>query len=304
MGRTHHLQETLLTNIRQNLLPDGPDVEFVVLDYNSNDGIGDWILNDPNLQPYLDSGVLKYYRTEDPEHFHMSHAKNMAHRLATGDVLCNLDADNFLGLGFSKYLERVYTNTPNAVVNPSHKVSRYFSADERGFFGRISIRREDFEQIHGYDENYQGWGMEDNDFMQRARSLGCRHLRMENMAFLGVIQHDDRARVENMVDGDHVEEEMTRISDLKHKEPLWRKFERRVEMLSKPIQVNAGGHYGEGNVTDRYGQAYVLGPNQGSRVRPFNICATGIVEHVRGRISPRVIQEAGTHAEGVRAAAE
>ena len=41
MNRLKHLQETLEKNILDNFLVD--EVEFVVLDYNSQDGLEEWI---------------------------------------------------------------------------------------------------------------------------------------------------------------------------------------------------------------------------------------------------------------------
>lgn len=40
--------------------------------------------------------------------------------------------------------------------------------------GNIGVWREDFERINGYDENFQGWGAEDDDLCQRLRRVGVR----------------------------------------------------------------------------------------------------------------------------------
>lgn len=288
MGRTHHLRETLLRNIRDNHLPDGPQVEFVVLDYNSKDGMGDWILNDPELQPYLESGVLQYFRTEDPEHFHMAHAKNMAHRLASGDVLCNLDADNFLGYGFSQYLDCIFTNNPNVVLNPSQRVSKMFGPDDRGFFGRVAVARTNFERLQGYDEQFKGWGFEDTDFMQRAKGLGLQHLRIDNLKYLEIITHSNHDRVVNMVDEQDVTAEAERIDNLKHHTSFAMKFFRKMGVLARPIQVNGDGHYGEGTLTNVHGREFTLGAKPTRKILPFNIVAQGLPELIRGRLAPRI----------------
>ena len=44
MNRLSHLQETLPKNIHDNYLLG--DVEFVLLDYNSSDGLESWVKND------------------------------------------------------------------------------------------------------------------------------------------------------------------------------------------------------------------------------------------------------------------
>ena len=80
-------------------------MEFVLLDYNSTDGLEEWV---KELQYYIDTGILVYYRTEEPLNYHRTHSRNMAFRLSTGDIVCNLDADNFLGEGFASYILDIF----------------------------------------------------------------------------------------------------------------------------------------------------------------------------------------------------
>jgi len=42
------------------------------------------------------------------------------------------------------------------------------------FGGNIGIWREDFEHVNGFDENFQGWGCEDDDLRLRLRRAGLR----------------------------------------------------------------------------------------------------------------------------------
>ena len=117
MGRAHHLKQTLPRNLADSVDSSRPDaVEFVVLDYSSSDDLAEWITTNPELRPYLEAGILKFARSEGHTSFRHSHAKNMAHALATGDYVCNVDADNFLGFGFVHYLRAVFRRRPNAIV--------------------------------------------------------------------------------------------------------------------------------------------------------------------------------------------
>ena len=100
-GRTQHLRETLPKN-----LADNPRSKFIVLDYNSNDGLLEYIRKEHGGE--IHSGRLVVYSYPAGHQFKMAHAKNMAHRLGIlegGDILCNLDADNFLGPRFEDYPE-------------------------------------------------------------------------------------------------------------------------------------------------------------------------------------------------------
>ena len=53
MNRLKHLQETLEKNILDNFLVD--EVEFVVLDYNSQDGLEEWIAQ--SMMKYIEMGI-------------------------------------------------------------------------------------------------------------------------------------------------------------------------------------------------------------------------------------------------------
>mgnify|MGYP003386232729 FL=1 len=189
-----------------------PNVEFVVLDYGSEDGLGDWIK--ANFQHEIDSGRLIYARTE-AEHFKMAHAKNMAHRLATGDVLCNVDADNFTGKGFSSWLDGIFTEAPNTLVSPhsvnfkqdiAHKISRRlgYPPTPSGMGGRIAIMRENFYKLGGYNEAFTGWGPEDVDMALRAREYGLHAQKLPRTIWVNPISHTNDERVSEMADADKI----------------------------------------------------------------------------------------------------
>ena len=76
MNRLKHLQETLEKNILDNFLVD--EVEFVVLDYNSQDGLEEWIAQ--SMMKYIEMGILVYYRTTEPAYYRRSHSRNMVFR--------------------------------------------------------------------------------------------------------------------------------------------------------------------------------------------------------------------------------
>jgi glycosyltransferase involved in cell wall biosynthesis len=42
------------------------------------------------------------------------------------------------------------------------------------FGGNVAIWREDYERVNGYDENFRGWGCEDDDLRIRLRAAGVR----------------------------------------------------------------------------------------------------------------------------------
>jgi hypothetical protein len=194
--RIGHLRETLAENIRHNPPGRNYDVEFVLLDYNSPDGLKDWILGDRTLKPHREDGTLRYVSFPGAGKFNPAPAKNMACRAATGDILCNLDGDNFLGPGFAAMLAHTFRETPSALVVPALALFLNKTQEECGFYGRIALRKEDFFRLGGYDETrWKGWGPEDDDFINRATAMGLAPRPFHDPAFTRTIVHANAVRV-------------------------------------------------------------------------------------------------------------
>ena len=183
MGRRHHLVETLPKNLADNARY--PNLEFVILDYNSNDGLEEWVKK--HLGDEIGSGRVTYYRTTEPSFFDRSHARNVAFRLAGGEIVCNVDADNFTGLGFASYVNERFGAHDNIYLQPdlvgAHRRLR-------GAFGRLCVRKRDFLNIEGYDEGLDDEGWEDLDVCLRLQKSGLRPLFYEGEHFLRFIHHD------------------------------------------------------------------------------------------------------------------
>lgn len=185
MNRLHHLKETLPENIKNN--SDYPKIEFVVLDYNSQDGLSDWMYK--NMTSYISGGILKFYRTNQPDSFVHSLAKNAVSKLATGDVICNIDADNYTGKNFAEYINQKFLKDKNIYLYISKNIMK------RDNLGRICMKTIDFKKLTGYDEAMNGYGFEDVDLVNRLELLGLKKIEIENANFLNAIPHDDKERL-------------------------------------------------------------------------------------------------------------
>lgn len=188
MNRNVHLKESLPRNILNNI--SYPNLEFVVLNYGSKDDMHEWISGE--MKAYIDMGLLKYYKADFPEYFVISHAKNMAFRLATGDILCSMDADNFSGPGFAAYINRLFNKNADIFLSPPG-----LGPDRRWWDvqGRICLWRKDFYHFRGYDEEIRDYGYEDKDFKQRMITGGCRKTLIRPPEYLQAISHSDQLRV-------------------------------------------------------------------------------------------------------------
>lgn len=190
MNRTVHLRETLPLNIRQNI--HYPQLEFVVLDYNSPDGLEAWVRE--CMQSYLRSGILKYYKTYEPRYFALSHSKNMLLKLAGGDILCLVDADNFAGPGYAHLINSVFDgNDEKFIVTTLRK--EFIPFRDQG--GKLSFRRDHFHAARGFDEALVGYGIEDVDLVNRLEKRGGKRFFLEDRKYLQFIGHSNEERVKN-----------------------------------------------------------------------------------------------------------
>ncbi|RVU00436.1 glycosyltransferase family 2 protein [Mucilaginibacter limnophilus] len=190
MNRLQHLKETLQANIEAN--QDYANLEFVLLDYNSTDGVEDYIRN--HMSYYIKSGKLVYYKTTSHLYFNRSHSRNVAFRLATGDVLCNIDADNFTGIGFAAYVNEAFSKANDIFLS----VFNNNLLNKSDVLGRICVRKADFYKVTGYDERMVNYGFEDYDLVNRLELYGLTKTPITgNPGFFNVIEHERNTRLEN-----------------------------------------------------------------------------------------------------------
>lgn len=151
-------------------------IEFVLVDFGSNDGLKDWILN--NFQSDLSSGYLKYYYTLELQNWHASIAKNTSHLLATNELLVNLDCDNYTGFNGGKFVIRQFIKYGSDLV--LHQFSGNYPD---GTFGRIAISKLNFIELGGYDESFEPMGFQDYDLLLRASDIGLNIKKISNLKY-------------------------------------------------------------------------------------------------------------------------
>lgn len=194
--RLFHLKQTLPISIINS--SDYPDREFVILDYNSGDGLYDWAKE--HLGYWEKSGVVKFLRTNSPKYFHAARAKNIAHKNASGEVLCNLDCDNIIAEGFCQYVSHVFQNKDIILTSGSKDMF-----NNEGCCGKIAVAKEVFYSVNGYDESdvtKNGWGWDDVNFRYRAeKHNSLRRIYCEPQYNLA-LHHGNEVRVRNFLDKD------------------------------------------------------------------------------------------------------
>ena len=110
----------------------------------------------------METGYLRYVRTNNLPFWHASIAKNTSHKIARGNILVNLDCDNFTGKRGAEHILRVFQKYGNHIL-----FHQWSGISKDGTYGRISYHRNTFFRLGGYDESFLPMGYQDHDIIRR-----------------------------------------------------------------------------------------------------------------------------------------
>jgi hypothetical protein len=187
-NRADHVKQTFLKNMEDN---QQDFVRFQLLNYNSQDELDEWARE--HLGKYIASGRVVYLHEKTAERFKHAHARNVAIRACTTEVICNVDADNFTGKGFGQWLRQVYLDNDPAPVFTAYGVDR--GAPCGDLFGRISFQVPHVVALGGYSEDLNFWGVEDWDIIQRAERSGFQRITYPKQFDTKPVEHSHDSRV-------------------------------------------------------------------------------------------------------------
>jgi hypothetical protein len=158
----------LALTIQDNLKNLKQDEELILIDYNSPDDTMIYILGTKIFNKYIRQGQLKFAHIFDIDEYNCPKSKNIAHRLGDGEILVNLDADNFL-LGMREKIDNTFNKNINSVLHMETRMGD-------GSFGRIALSKENFYKIGGYDENLLPHSHQDSDLINRGKGFGLEYV--------------------------------------------------------------------------------------------------------------------------------
>lgn len=191
-GRAQHIEKTLPKNLADNA--DYENCKFVLLDYNSQDHLLEYLKETQRWA--IDSGRLVVYSYREETPFRVAHAKNMAHRLGIlegGEILVNLDADNYTGPGFAKFIAEQFEAGGEDIFLWARMIQQGPDRLPRGINGRLVVPVKAFLAVGGYDERFAIWSPDDKDFNLRMRRLGFQPKEISR-GFLNCVRHNDKMR--------------------------------------------------------------------------------------------------------------
>lgn len=176
------IRRTLPVNIA---LTKGLDVELCVADVGSRDDTVQWLLSLDEPRLHAQGLMLEF--------LHFARAYNLSHRMATGEILCCVDADNVVG---PRYIERVVKEIS---ADPKAIIHAWTGDWLDGTCGRIAMHRDLFDVVGGYDESLEPVGYQDLDLRDRAQAAGGRVIVIHDPDVVGLaIKTPDGKKVQHI----------------------------------------------------------------------------------------------------------
>ena len=172
-NRLYQFSNTI--DINYEVIKNNKDTEWVIVNYNSTDETHGFLTQ--KLQQM--SNRVVYVNEYSGRKWHASVAKNVAHVNATGDVLVNLDCDNFIGNSLNIIREKFSKGT--------QVLHMWSGTNYDGTYGRIAITKELFHKINGYDERMYPMGAQDDDLKNRAAKFGGKYEKVYSLQFTAIV---------------------------------------------------------------------------------------------------------------------
>lgn len=179
--------------------------ELVLVDYGSTDGLREWVWS--NFKKEIASKQLIFFRVLKAPPWSSPKAKNLAHRLANGDYLFNLDCDNYI------------TESDLMMIEKAAKLNlpvQQFAGDfDDGTYGRIGLPKILFYKLGGYDESLLPMGAQDTDILNRILQSGSKLGKIPNpnkMPITNSIQDKVSEVTNSSSDAEKTYEDMNRLN--------------------------------------------------------------------------------------------
>jgi len=195
MNRTEFLKQTIFKNLEiietMNLkYKDKHEFELSLCNYDSKDDLDEFVELD--LKKNSTKNFV-YTKVNNKVFFNVNHAKNIAHRHSNGDILINLDADNFLTEEFVILIVELFEKNTDVITRGLFNES----VEKSGSYGRIAMTRTNFYKVGGYNEKFENCSFGDEDLCIRATRYLNLQIRYLHSDLLECIHHSTELRTSN-----------------------------------------------------------------------------------------------------------
>lgn len=184
MNRMHDLKKIMPSLIKA--ANASPPVQIVILDYNSQDDLFDYVFDIHVVQEKLFQGgsSIWYHQFRGRNYFHMAHARNLSVLAAIGDYVVISSTDIELDESFFAVIrEHIEKDAPTWL---------HFKNET----GVITIKRDEFIAAGGFDERFEFYGSEDKDLYLRLLRRGAPHVIMPGKLF-HAMHTPDEMKIQN-----------------------------------------------------------------------------------------------------------
>lgn len=158
MNRTYDLREIMPSLI--DAANHSPPVEIVILDYNSQDDLAEYITDVKKTVTFTNGSMLSYKKYIGRDYYHMAHARNLSVLASVGEYIVISCADVCLP---EDYFERIRTAWHEGIMWTKHN---------HRYVGIVGMWREEFLDAGGFDERFEFYGKEDKDLIARLERRG------------------------------------------------------------------------------------------------------------------------------------
>jgi len=159
MNRAYDLKQTLPSNIEA--ANASSPVEIVILDYNSQDGLEEYINNTRETISLADGNLLTYAKYTGRSYYHMAHARNLSVLASSGEYINISNADVFFAEDYFKIIRELLLSRKPVWIKPPQR-----------HLGILICQRQEFIDAGGFDERFEFYGPEDKDLILRLQRRG------------------------------------------------------------------------------------------------------------------------------------
>lgn len=174
MNRTYDLRRTLPYLV--HAANTSPPVEIVILDYNSQDDLSEYMRHVAQTTKFVGGSFLTYRKYARGDYFHMAHSRNLSVLASCGEFIVASPADVILHKDYF------------AMVREALDEDDYvFLYHHRRFVGVLGCSRKEFIDAGGYDERFEFYGKEDKDILLRLKRRGGKSKQLPTKMMLGLL---------------------------------------------------------------------------------------------------------------------
>ena len=170
MNRTHDLRQAMPSLVAA--ANASPPVEIAVLDYNSQDDLGAFVLETQQGTEFVSRSELSYRKYAGRNYYHMAHSRNLSVLASHGEYALISSADVLM--------QRDYLKVVRAELEKGYV---WLHHSDR-FVGVICVERQEFMDAGGFDERFEFYGKEDKDLFARLVRRGASHAQIPDLLSL------------------------------------------------------------------------------------------------------------------------